>query len=195
MAYCTPEQIKAQAVPEVDLEAEGVSELLEALAAAASGLIDRYTKRPDSYFAVAATEPADRRYRGEGKRYLAVGRYVVDTLTFTSPTIAETSYYINPQNGWIYHNDTPPNDQSDYWPENAAFFRQDSVYIVSARWGFAATPPEIVTAAALIAGKVFDQGKGVAGEITPSGFVIDRDIPPTAKAILQTWIKREFEIN
>jgi hypothetical protein len=192
--YVTKENVKLWVIPEADLTDADTAARIDALINAASGMVDKYCRRPEGYFSPAAAEPTTRRVRGEGKRYLRLGRYT-GTPTFSSPTISVNSYYFNSENGWVYYNDLPPNDEFLPGSLGDNFFADGSIYIVSARWGFEATPDDIQMATALIAGKIWDVGKGVIGEISPSGFVIERDMPPVAKTMLTGWIRREFEIN
>lgn len=195
--YCTPDEVKLIAVPEIEDVAEtSTAAALAALIPAASRLIDKFCDRPENYFSAAAADPTERTFRGEGKPYIRVGRYVeADGLEFISPIVAASNFYLMP-NGWPRWKDYPSNDQPDYWPINSdAFFSAGQVYTIAARWGYAATPADITVAAALITGKMHDLGKGVIGEVSPAGFVIERDIPPTARLLLEGHKRREFEIN
>lgn len=191
--YCTAEQVKTWAVPEADITDTDTLAKINSLIEAVSANVDKFCKRPDAYF-VPSTTASERRVRGEGKHYLRVGRYW-GTPAFTSPVIASTSYYINAENGWIYYNDTPPNDEYLSAELGDCFFRRDAIYVVSAKWGFEAVPADVAMSTALIVGKIWDNGQGVMGQITPAGFVIERDYPPLAKTMLQAWKRREFEIN
>lgn len=194
--YCTAEQVKLWVLPEANLDDEETAGRIEALINSASAMVDKFTKRPEGYFQARGEEYAatDRRFRGEGKNYLRVGRYFGEPA-FTSPVVATNSFYVNADNGWIFWNDTPPNDEFLPGSQGNNFFGLDSLFVVSAKWGFQATPDDIAMATALIAGKIWDIGKGVIGEISPAGFVIERDMPPVAKTMLTGWIRREFEIN
>ncbi len=195
--YVTNENVKLWVVQEANLDDDDTAARITALVAAASGMIDKFCKRPEGYFQARGAEATatDRRIRGEGKRYLRLGRWFGETPTFTSPVVSANSYYTNDENGWIYYNDTPPNDEFLPGSRGDEFFGRDSLFVVSAKWGFETTPDDIQMSAALIAGKMWDVGKGVVGEISPSGFVIERDMPPVAKTMLNGWIRREFEIN
>jgi hypothetical protein len=84
-------------------------------------------------------------------------------------------------------------DDQTYRPLRA--FVADAVYKVSARWGFAETPDDIVLACKMIAQHIWDRGQGTFGQVTPAGFVIERDIPPPARLILDNWKRKEFELN
>lgn len=190
--YTSKENVKQNIIPEANLDDDDTSARIEALIDAASAFADKYCDRPDAYF-MPNTTAADRRYRGEGKNYLRVGRYH-GNLTFTSPVVSPTSYYFDSK-GWPRWNDQPLQNDSDYFPNDEPFFGSGFLYVVNAKWGFEATPPDIATAVEIIVGKMWDIGKGVMGEISPSGFVIDRAIPPTAAILLDKWKRREFELN
>lgn len=190
--YTSKENVKLIAVPEANLDNTDTAARIDAYINAVSEFVDRYTDRPAGYF-LPTTEAAERRYRGEGKNYLRVGRYHAD-FAFVSPTVGASSVYYD-ANGWPRWNDQPLNDQADYFPTDQPFFGAGSLYVVSAKWGFAATPADIATATALFAGKLWDLGEGVIGEVTPTGFVIERDMPPTVRLLLDQWKRREFELN
>jgi hypothetical protein len=198
MAYVTKERVKLLTIPEADLNKTEIATAIDALAEAASRMIDRYTDRPTGWFEQAGTrdDPTERRFRGDGKNYLRIPRHVGDA-SVTSPVVADSTLYQNDK-GWLVYNDGIANSGNgpDYFPENSncGFFAAGAIYIVSAVWKFETLPAEIELAAALIVGHIWDRGKGVIGQITPSGFVIERDMPPTAKTILENWKRREGEI-
>lgn len=135
-----------------------------------------------------------RRYRGENKPYLRVGPHVGDA-TITSPVISPSLVYVD-RNGWIRYDDAITNQgDEDYFNDlrRDTFFSAGTVYQVSARWGFGETPDDIVTACALIVGDLLDRGSGVIGQISPSGFVIERTMPLAARDILNNNRKREYQ--
>lgn len=142
-----------------------------------------------------------RRYRGRGRNFLQIGRHVPGSVTIDGTS--ETLYYEHPETGWLYAVDNAnvagvgDGSGDGYIPDrsNQCFFADGALYLITGRWGFAATPADIVYATKLIVGHVWDRGQGVIGEVSPSGFVIERDMPLTAKTLLDRWIKREFEVN
>lgn len=164
---------------------------------AASAMIDRYTDRPAAYFAAVGDEATatERRRRGEGKNYLRLGRHVPGSVLIEGYVVG-TDFY-EASNGWVYLKD--PADVGNYSDDQRSYrsriFVQDAVYLVSAVWGFAETPADIVFACKLIAAHIWDRGQGIFGQVSPSGFVIERDMPPTAATILDNWKRKEFEIN
>lgn len=198
MAYVTKERVKMLAVPELKLDNQDVAEAVDALCVAVSRAIDRFTDRPDGWFEAAGDNPTatQRRFRGEGKNYLRIPRHV-GTASIVSPIVADSAVYQNDK-GWIVYNDGIPGSGNgpDYFPENSycGFFADNAIYIVSAVWAFTATPADVEAAAALFVGHIWDRGKGVIGQVTPSGFVIERDMPPTVKTMLDGWKRREGEI-
>lgn len=171
---------------------------------AASRLVDTYTNRPDGYFAALAedSEPTLRRYRGRGHNFLQIGQHVfgsIASVVIGTATLAESAYYEHETNGWLYAADptagfTVSPEFYDY-RDGGYSFPSGRLYTISARWGFAATPADIVAATKLIVQQIWDRGHGVIGEVTPSGFVIERDMPLTAKTMLTGRIRREFEVN
>lgn len=190
--YTTKENVKLLAVPEANIADAGTIARIDAYIEAVSAFIDKYCDRPEAYFGANNTA-SDRRYRGEGKNYLRVGKYH-DTFSFVSPVVASSSIYYD-ANGWPRWNDQPLQNDSDYFPADQPFFGSGALYVVNAKWGFAAIPPDIATATALIAGKLWDLGEGVIGEVTPSGFVLERELPLTARLLLDQYKRREFELN
>jgi hypothetical protein len=191
--YCTPAQVKLIAKPEVDVVSQ--ADEINALINGVSAWIDKYTGFPEQYFSPAADDPSDRRFRGENKPYLRIGRHVGDAA-ITSPTISPALIYTD-QNGWLRYNDSITNQgDEDYFSDKRrdTFFSTGTIYIVSARWGFEATPDDIVTACALIVGDLLDRGAGVIGQVSPSGFVIERTMPLAAREILNNNRRREFQI-
>jgi hypothetical protein len=180
---------------------DGQKETVGRLIEAASNLVDRYTERPENYFAALdnESEPTARRYRGNGKNFLMIGRHVIGSASVQG--VADSLFYEHPENGWLFSND-PAGVVASYGDDdvtnrtpNSMLWTNGALFIVSARWGFAATPSAIVHATKLITQHLWDKGKGVLGEVSPSGFVIERDIPPTARLALDVWKKRQFEIN
>lgn len=196
--YCTKEQAQLWVIQEANLNEQATADRIDALINAASVLVDRYTKRPAEYFKDRSADAAsERRYRGEGKNYLRLGKWFGSDPAITSPIVSATSVYVHPENGWIYYNDQPSNDMPEYIPGELSrnFFCAGQLYVVTAKWGFEAVPDDIAMATALIAGKAWDIGKGVIGQIAPDGFVIERDMPKLAKTILDNWVRRDFELN
>ena len=191
--YATAEQLKQLALPEIDITDETVLAQVNAILAGVSAGIDRYCDRPAGYFSPSAEEPTTRRIRAEGQNYLRIGRHVGD-VEFTNPVVSSTVFY-QAENGWIYWNEQPVSGDADYFAQADKFFEANRIYIVSARWGFEATPDDIVLATALIAGDLYDRGNGVIGQVSPTGFVIERAMPLPARELLNGWKRREFEIN
>jgi hypothetical protein len=199
MVYVTKEIVKSLAIPELKLDKTEVAASIDALCISASAMIDRFTDRPAGWFnqvADPAPAPTTRRFRGEGKNYLRIPRHV-GTASIVSPIVAGSTVYEN-ANGWIVYNDgiAGSGNGPDYYPESGqgGFFNCGSIYDVSAIWAFAVLPADIELAAAFIVGHIWDRGRGVIGQITPTGFVIERDMPPMAKTILEGWKRREGEI-
>lgn len=141
-----------------------------------------------------------RRYRGAGKNYLQIGRHVAGSVTVEN--VGTELFYEHPENGWLFAVDLAGQPGSGYASDDHSFapgycnlFVANALYLVSARWGFVATPDDIVLATKQISQQIWDRGKGIIGQISPTGFVIDRDIPLTARLMLEGWTKREFEQN
>jgi hypothetical protein len=221
--YATEAETRADVLSEVkDDDTEAIASI-DRLLEATSAFIDQYCKRPNAYFvpvtpttpAVVADPDADppveaspaiytgtlRRYRGTGSNFLQVGRFVPGTATVQN--IAAELFYENQDRGsFLMATDNAgvagsgyADDDLSNYSVSGRLFAQGSLYLVTAAWGFEATPPDIVMATKQIVQQIWDRGKGIIGQISPTGFVIERDIPLTAKTFLDGWIKREFELN
>ncbi len=201
----TIKDVLSETTHEDDIETVG--RILEA----ASAMIDRFTNRPSGYFAaVPPVDPEDdplvypttvRRYRGTGTNFLQIGRHIPGTISVEN--VGSDLYYEHPENGWLYSVDVAGqagagvNDGLDgrFAPLRDRMFITGSLYLVTAAWGFAETPSDISFAAKQIAQHIWDRGRGIIGQISPTGFVIERDMPLTARTALTGWVRREFELN
>lgn len=199
--YAATDETITDMLPAIGSDADqtaALTRIIESVSAA----IDQYTKRPAGYFSPVAGDAVAsvRRYRGTGANYLQIGRHVPDNVAITG--VDSTLFYEHPENGWLFAVDEagqtgvgPYDDRDDARIQPFRLFGSGSLYLVSAIWGFAATPDDIRLATMLIAQQIWDRGRGVVGEISPAGFVIERDMPLTARTILDRWTKREFELN
>jgi hypothetical protein len=57
-----------------------------------------------------------------------------------------------------------------------------------------ATPADLSEAVRQTVVRIWEAQKGVLGEVTPSGFVIERAMPVFAKEVLDRYKARPFEI-
>lgn len=202
--YADRDQLVSDYLPEVKKPAElaAIDRILEA----ASALCDSYTRRrkPDGtlYFLPSPAQPTVRRFRGEGLPYLRLPRHVFGTAGLQD--LVGMVVYESDANGWLYIDNPYLNEfnaldetvinGADYFPSGFyPTFWQGKIYLVLARWGYDAIPPEITEAVRLIAARWFETQRGTIGQIAPNGFVIERDLPPAAKTLLKPFIKREFE--
>lgn len=198
MQYVSTEEILSDTLPDLNADDDDVVERITRLAEEVSSIVDRFCDRPDGYFAALETDSTAtvKHYRGRDQDFLQIGRHVPGNVTVQG--IASTAFYEHEVNGWLYvvplGGSNVTNDE--YLPDYRAgrFWDSSIRYAVSARWGFDATPPDIKQAVKQIVEHIFDRGEGVLGQVTPTGFVIERDLPPTAKTILEKWQKREFEV-
>lgn len=202
----TIDDVLSEVTSEDDIETVG--RIIEA----ASAMIDRFTNRPAGYFAaIAPVDPeadpltyptTERRYRGTGQNFLQIGRYIPGTLSIEN--VGSELYYLNDANGWPFAKDVagqPGYADGGQGPDRFApvghtrLFANGALYVVTAAWGFAATPGDIVWATKDITRHIWDRGRGILGDISPTGFVVERDMPLTARTALTGWIRREFELN
>lgn len=202
--YATTDETLTDFFPNVDGDNDEQAEAIARLLVAASALIDRYTDRPPGYFAALDEDSLAtvRRIRGRGENFLRIGRHVPGSVTIAG--FPDTSFYEDMTTGWLFATDVAAegNGPGGYYADDELtrtrpqrMFGVDAVYQVSARWGFAETPTDIVLACKMIAQHIWDRGQGTFGQITPAGFVIERDIPPPVRLILDNWKRKEFELN
>lgn len=195
--YTTTATTRADVLTEIAADDTAGIARVGSMISAASALVDSYTLRPAGYFGPAGASATARRYRGNNSNFLQIGRHIRGTVTIQN--VETALFYEHESNGWIYSIDNAAvaGSLADYpgTVRPAIMFARGALYVVSARWGFVAVPPDIDFAVRLIVQHLWDRGKGVIGQITPSGFVIERDIPPTARLILDNWKRREFEVT
>lgn len=133
--------------------------------------------------------PTEKRVCGEGEHFLRLPVHVPGTIEQVSlhgGVIDSAHYYESEKNGWLYY-DGDTYDRSDYWIDGA-------LYTVKARWGFAATPLDLEEAIRQTVARIWQAQKGVLGEVTPNGFVIERAMPLFAREVLDRYKRREFEV-
>lgn len=197
--YVEASEILSDKLPDLNAADDDVVDRITRLAESVSATIDRFCDRPAGYFTALAepSDPTSKFYRGRNMNLLQIGRHVLGNIHVTG--IADTAFYENPENGWLYEStatgssnnistDRPFNDGSKFWDSRLR-------YEVVARWGFAEVPADIKEAVKLIVEQIANRGEGVIGQVTPAGFVIERDMPLTARTMLEPWIKREFEVE
>lgn len=221
--YATEAETRADVLSEVKDDDTAAIASIDRLLEAASAWIDQHCKRPNAYFvpvvptvvgveadpdadppveAVAAVYPTFvRRFRGTGSNFLQVGRFIPGTATIQN--VGSELFYENQERGsFLFAVDNAgvagsgldAEDLSNY-SMSARLFAQGALYNVTAAWGFVETPAPIVMATKQIVQHIWDRGHGIIGTLSPTGFVIERDIPLTAAAFLEPFIKRQFELN
>lgn len=195
MPYASIDQLINDYLPETKKPAEiaAVTRILDAV----SSFVDTYCRRPAGYFNPAGSE-SEKRVRGEGAHYLRLPVHVFGSITSVSlngTAIDPATFYESEKNGWLYFEDEGYGlENSFYSDETCRTWRDGRVYKITARWGYEATPLDLAEAVRLTVLRVWETQKGVLGQITPNGFVIERAMPPLAKEILDRYKRREFEI-
>ena len=177
----------ATKLPEVKKDAE--IEAITSVARAASAYVDQATQRPSGYFQPSPLDPTVRFFRGDGTRILRIPTHIIGTATVENVPLA--SYYENGISGWLYKIDRGTvSFSSDGFP----VWTKGVLYNVAARWGYAGIPDDIKEAVSQIALRWWHTQKGTLSELTPSGFVVERDVPLAARSILENYAKGEFEL-
>ena len=189
MPYCDLDNLIKDYLPGANKQAEkdAVGRILDAV----SAFVDSYTKRPAGFFNPSPVNPTIKRIRGEGERFLRLPVHVKGTTVnpITVENVSSTLFYESDGKGWLYFEDSTFgfDDCGREW-ENGR------IYKVTARWGYAATPADLSEAVRQTVVRWYETQKGTLGQLTPNGFVVERDVPKSAKAILDSYKKREFEI-
>lgn len=192
MAYADLATLLADLLPEVTAtdQKNAVGRVLDG----ASGFIDEYCKRPSGYFNASNVTPTMKRFRGEGFRYLRLPDHVAGSVAVAG--YAGTEWY-EAENGWLYFKQ--PNfiadtaDEIDEFDFATNLWHRGRLYEVTARWGFAAIPPAITEACRQLTLKLWETQRGILGDLTPSGYVVERAMPLFVRETLNLYRKREFE--
>lgn len=219
MRYADLDNLIADYIPEAKSEREkaAVGRILDA----ASAFVDSYTRRPDGFYASvlvaqSASEmppssdtvppvlpsPTVQRVRGEGQNFLRLPRHIFGTAQLQDAGFV--NYYESEKNGWLYRDASNLRALDDgvsvslnfdgyFDSEYLSSFAFGKIYLVSAVWGYAATPLPIVEAVRLIVARIYSVQKGTIGQVTTEGFIQERLIPQAAKDLLAQFIRREFE--
>lgn len=188
VTYADQTQLLADYLPEVTAanEIAAVGRIL----ASVTDQIDKYCDRPHQYFAPAAEAASDRIFRGANKVFLQLPVHVGEVASVNAlelgQTVPDTAWA--ERNGWLYRTLTYDNRPFRIW-------RRDTEYTISARWGFEATPQDIAEACRQLVVHYFERMRGTIGQVTPTGFVIERDMPPSVKTILDRYVTKEYEVT
>ena len=195
MPYADLDQLIRDYLPEAKStnERASVSNILDGV----SSFVDSYCKRLPGFFTASPNLPAVKRVRGEGERFLRLPVHVIGSvtqLTFYEQIIPTTDYYESDKNGWIYLENNGFSSERTFLEAGTNRWFFDAPYKVTARWGYAETPKDLQEAVRQTVARWYETQKGTLGQITPNGFVIERDLPKSAKLILDNYKKREFEV-
>lgn len=188
MPYANLENLLTDYLSEVKKDIE--KDAIERMLAGVSSFVDKYCNRPSGYFDPAIETPSMKRVRGEGYHFLRLPKHVFGSITeINSQSFADLSsqIYESDKNGWLYY-------ETSEFGNDCKSFEYGKVYKVTARWGFEATPADIQQAVCQIVQRWFRTANGIIGDQMPNGFVLEREMPKSAKAVLDTYKKREFEI-
>lgn len=186
MNYATLDEVISDCLPEVKsvTERAALGHFLEA----ASRAFDTLTKRPVDYYAPAAAQPSPRNFAGEGTNYLRIPVHLAGSIDLETGVEVGGHPLKNwvEQGGWLY--------MTQGLGRLGGLWVRGALYTVRARWGFEATPADVVFACKELTAHYFNKHRGVIGQTTPSGFVIERDLPPTVKPIVAARKRKEFEV-
>jgi len=193
MAYADKDQLIADYIPEAKSTTElaAIGRILDNV----SAFVDTYCRRTPGYFDPAADDASERRFRGDGENFLRLPVHVtgsVEQVTIDGQVIDTSNYYESDRNGWLYREDA-------VWLVNEGFtpyqlWEAGRTFKVTARWGYEATPVDLTEAVRQFVARIWETQKGVLGQITPDGFIVERAMPLTVREILDKYKRREFEI-
>ena len=186
--YADIDQLVADYLPEVGSNTEKRA-ALDRVLLSVTAAIDSQCKRPTQYFAPAAEQPTQRIFFGEGKNALRLPVHVEGSVDPSDGVDCSGHPITNwvEIKGWLY--------LTCGFGKLGGIWQSGVQYRVTARWGYAETPPEIVEACRQWAVHFFERQNGTIGQITPSGFVIERDMPPPVKTLIAPFRRKEFEIQ
>lgn len=192
--YADIDDLIADLMPELTSQDE--IDAIERTLAGASAFVDRYTGRPAGYFLPASNTATARNFRGEGRRALRIPAHVRGSVTVAG--IEASTYYESRDLGWLYFNaEVAPETGEAGSFDDYRIWQKGKLYTVTAKWGYSATPDDIAEAVRQIVVRWYKTARGAFGadQVTPTGFVVERDVPASARVILDTYRKREFEIS
>jgi hypothetical protein len=186
MIYATLDELISDCLPEVKSTAERA--VLGRFLEAASRAIDSQCRRPAGYFAPAAEQPSPRYFSGEGTNYLRLPVHLAGSIDLETGVVVAGHPVRNwvERGGWLY--------QTQGLGRLGGLWVRGVEYTVRARWGYEATPADIVYYCKELATHYFNKHRGVIGQQLPSGFVIERDMPPTVKSGLVPYRRKECEV-
>jgi hypothetical protein len=196
MTYTDKDQLIADYIPEATKASEiaAIGRILDNVCS----FVDTYCKRRSGYFNPASNEASIKRIRGEGNHFLRLPIHVfgsIDSVTLYDTEIDSQSYYESDKNGWLYFETAGLDlEENTFVVGNSSSWCDGEIYKVTARWGYEATPADLQEAIRQTVTRVWEAQKGVLGEVTPNGFVIERAMPLFAREVLDRYKRREFEI-
>lgn len=196
MTYANLEELLADYIPEAKSDAE--KDAIERILDSVSAFVDTSCRRSSGYFNPASGTATEKRIRGAGENFLRLPVHVfnsIESVTLNGTLIESTSYYESEKNGWLYYEDDLFGLEDSFYDDAACrTWRDGRIYKVKAKWGYAATPLDLVEAVRQTVVRIWETQKGTLGQITPNGFVIERAMPPFAKEVLDRYKRRQFEI-
>lgn len=151
--------------------------------------IDSYCKRTAQYFAPAGEQPSPRIFFGEGKNALRLPVHVagsIDQLEGVDLAGHAITNWVELR-GWLF--------LTCGFGQLGGIWQRGVQYTVRARWGYETTPPDVVEACRQWVVHFYERQNGTIGQITPTGFVIERDMPPSVKTLLAAYKPKELEIQ
>lgn len=191
--YCDVENLISERFPDV-VGSEG-QEAIGLLVEAASRFVDNYINKPFGYFLPSPLIGTPRNYRGDGTKILRIHQHISGTVSITNLNIddwyentadgnlyrGESANYSNIQPGWVFELNFNTYDRDiPCWIANR-------LYVITARWGYEEIPTDISEAVMQIVYRWWKTQAGTLAQITPNGYLVERDIPKPAKAILDNY--------
>jgi hypothetical protein len=184
--YCSIEQVVGddELNGYLDLKNDQTTEQLKEIISRASRRIDAYVtdNQETNYFAASPTEPSIKKLRGMDLSFLSLPLHVAGSIAkVEAPEPFSVPEFAYERDRLVCIDQFGVRSRRYRWIEGVP-------YSVTARWGFAETPPEITEACLQLVVRTFrakDDGfSGVIGAIKRDGSMIERALPAPVKEIL-----------
>lgn len=209
--YADLDNLLADYLPDAKKQSE--KDAISRILSSVSMFVDSYCRRNPRHFSGVeipaideeseATLPdaTEKRFRGAGERFLQLPVHIfgsIESVKYAETVIDSSRYYESDKNGWLYSEQSAVSSEQSFGlplTAHCSLFQDGVIYKVEAVWGYRNTPEDLQEAVRQTVERIWRSERGVLGQISPNGFVIERALPEFAREVLNTYKKREFEIS